>query len=92
MDFINIYGERSGAVWAIPVVLLSIYIGSSRNMLQNFQDAMAIVARLGKPDLFLTNTCNIKWKEIISQLKPYERVEHRPGYVSKVFIENCILY
>lgn len=85
MDFLNSDAEQRGAVGGIPVVLPSSYIGSPRNMLQNYQDAMAIVARLGKPDLFLTITCNPKWIEITSQLKPYERVEHRPDLVSRVF-------
>lgn len=35
------------------VVLPSTFIGSPRNMFQNYQDAMAIVNKFGKPDLLL---------------------------------------
>jgi len=42
------------------IILPSTFIGSPRNMLQNYQDAMAIVAKFGKPDLFITMTCNPK--------------------------------
>ena len=48
----------------IPVVLPSSFSGSPRAMQQNYQDAMAIVAKYGKPDLFLTYTCNPKIREI----------------------------
>jgi hypothetical protein len=31
---------------------------------QLYQDAMARVYKFGKPDLFVTFTCNLKWKGI----------------------------
>lgn len=40
------------------VVLLSSFMRSPQNMVQNYQDAMAIVRKFGKPDLFITFTCN----------------------------------
>ncbi|KAL6742312.1 hypothetical protein Aduo_015474 [Ancylostoma duodenale] len=40
------------------VILPSSFQGSPRAMHQSYQDAMAIVARYGKPDYFLTFTCN----------------------------------
>jgi len=39
-------------------------------MLQNYQDAMAIVNKFGKPNLFITMTCNPKWHEIEENLLP----------------------
>ena len=33
-------------------------------MVQKYQDAMAIVRKYGKPDLFITFTCNPNWAEI----------------------------
>ena len=39
-------------------VLPSTFIGSPRNMIQKYQDSMAIVYNFGKPDIFLTMTCN----------------------------------
>jgi len=51
------------------IILPSTFIGSPRNMLQNYQDAMAIVSKFGKPDLFITMTCNPKWREILKMAK-----------------------
>ena len=33
-------------------------------------DAMSYVTEYGKPDLFITFTCNPKWDEIINELLP----------------------
>lgn len=40
------------------VVLASSFVGGPRYMVQQYQDAMAIVRKYGKPDLFVTFTCN----------------------------------
>ena len=37
---------------------------------KKYRDAMAIVAKYTKPDLFITFTCNSQWKEIQDELKP----------------------
>ncbi|XP_021959226.1 uncharacterized protein LOC110855114 [Folsomia candida] len=67
------------------IILPSSFQGSPRNMQQHYQDAMAIVRRYGKPDLFVTMTCNPKWKEIQENLEPNQRAENRPDLVSRVF-------
>ena len=85
IDFMNNDAQQQGAQAGIPVVLPSTFLGSPRNMLQNFQDAMTIVSRFGKPDIFLTFTCNPRWTEITSELKPHEKVENRPDLVTRVF-------
>ena len=54
-------------------------------MQQNYQDAMAIVATHGKPDLFITMTCNPKWKEVTENLLPGQRASDRPDVVARVF-------
>ena len=54
-------------------------------MQQNYQDAMAIVRHYGKPDLFITMTCNPKWPEITACLKRWETPEERPDIVARVF-------
>ena len=43
-------------------------------MQQNYQDAMAIVAKYGKPDLFVTYTCNPKIKDITSEMESVLRI------------------
>ena len=43
------------------VLLPSSFQGSQRNMYQKFQDAMTIVTKYGKPDIFLIITANPNW-------------------------------
>jgi len=50
-----------------------------------FQDGMAICAEYGKPDLFLTFTCNTSWPEIQRELKPGEKAQNQPVLVARVF-------
>ena len=67
------------------VILPSSFQGSPRAMQQNYQDAMAIVAKYGKPDLFLTFTCNPKNSDILANLPNNQRAENRPDIVARVF-------
>ena len=55
-------------------------------MKQAFQDAMAIVARFGKPDFFVTLTCNPHWREIWENLYPGQHTTDRPDLVARVFM------
>ncbi|GFS12143.1 LOW QUALITY PROTEIN: ATP-dependent DNA helicase PIF1 [Elysia marginata] len=50
----------------VQVILPSNIYGSPRFYSETFQDAMAIVRHLGKPDISITFTCNPKSPEIIS--------------------------
>ena len=54
-------------------------------MQQLFQDAMAIVRKLGKPDYFITFTCNAEWPEITAELLPGQTAWDRPDVVAHVF-------
>ncbi|XP_036150735.1 uncharacterized protein LOC118648518, partial [Monomorium pharaonis] len=76
------------------VILPSTFIGSPRNMLQNYQDAMAIVAKFGKPDLFITMTCNPKWREIEENLLYDQQASDRPDICTQIPdpTENCNLH
>ena len=42
------------------IILPSSFAGGPRQMYQLYQDAMSIVSHFGKPDLFVTFTCNPK--------------------------------
>ncbi|KAG5860797.1 hypothetical protein JTB14_025693 [Gonioctena quinquepunctata] len=46
---------------------------------------MNVVVRFGKPDLFITFTCNPSWPEIRNNLTPYQKWENRPDLVCRVF-------
>lgn len=67
------------------VILLSTYVESSRNMLQSYQDAMTIVRQFGKPDLFITMTCNPKCRKISENLLPDQNASDKPDLVARVF-------
>ena len=63
----------------------STYVGSPRALKENFEDAMAIIKKYGKPDLFITFTCNPKWREITENLYPGQTASDRPDFVIQVF-------
>ncbi|XP_051778563.1 uncharacterized protein LOC114645592 [Erpetoichthys calabaricus] len=67
------------------IILPSTFQGSPRYMQQNYQDTMAIVRKRGKPDLFLSFTCNPAWPEISNAISHHEQIEHRPDIVARVF-------
>ena len=54
-------------------------------MQQSYLDAMSIVAKFGKPDLFVTFTCNPRWSEITENLYPGQTAIDRPDLVARVF-------
>ncbi|KAH9547373.1 hypothetical protein CY35_11G030800 [Sphagnum magellanicum] len=66
------------------IVLPSSFTAGQRHMAQLYQDSMAIVRQYGKPDLFITMTCNPKWEEIVSALKPGEIANDRPDLVTRL--------
>nr|CDJ85606.1 uncharacterized protein LOC100902978 [Haemonchus contortus] len=67
------------------IILPSSFPGSPRAMVQSYQDAMAIVAKYGMPDLFITFTCNPAWREIAEQLFPGQTASDRLDIVARVF-------
>ena len=46
---------------------------------------MGIVHHYGKPDLFITFTCNPRWKEITDELLENQTASDRPDLVARVF-------
>jgi len=67
------------------VVLPATFGGSPRDLHQCYLDAMAIVAKFGRPDFFITMTANPNWTEVIQNLKPGEKAADRPDLVARVF-------
>lgn len=68
------------------VILPPSFTGGPRFMFNNCQDAMAICKRFGYPDLFITMTCNAKWREIDNHVtKRGHRADERPDIVCRVF-------
>ena len=67
------------------VILPSSFKGSPRHMQQIYQDAMSIVRRFRRPDLFITFTCNPQWPEIQDALLPGQTAPDRPDLTARVF-------
>jgi Helitron helicase-like domain at N-terminus len=60
-------------------------IGSRRYMQQRFQDSMALVRKFGKPDLFLTRSCNPKWPDITQLLYCHHKAQDKFDVATRVF-------
>uniref|UniRef100_A0ACD6A2F0 Uncharacterized protein n=1 Tax=Avena sativa TaxID=4498 RepID=A0ACD6A2F0_AVESA len=80
-----IAGESRGDRIGKRIVLPRTFPGGDRDMQRRFLDAMAIVQRWGKPDYFITMTCNPYWEEITEKLLPGQLPQDRPDLVARVF-------
>ena len=69
LDAIGSQAQNENVLVGTLVILPSIFQGSPLYMQQNNQDATAIVRKFGRPDLFITFTCNPTWPEIKSRCK-----------------------
>lgn len=78
-------GEQEGCKVGKQTVLASSFIGGPRDKLRRYLDAMALVRKYGKPDIFLTMTCNPNWEEITRELEFAQTPQDRPDLVVRVF-------
>ena len=70
-----------------PVVRLpSSVVGSARFYQQLYLDAMALPRKFGKPDMFVTFTCNPKWQEIRDALPVGAHWKFHPDIVARAFM------
>ncbi|KAL8592527.1 hypothetical protein ACOMHN_030212 [Nucella lapillus] len=72
------------------VILPSSFTDGPRYMHEYTQDALTYVRLYGTPDLFITFTCNPKWEEIQSALKPGQKAIHRYDLVDRVFRQKVV--
>lgn len=82
-DAISHDGNASNVGAAI--ILPSSYIGSPRHMHEYAQDAMTYVRKFGRPDLFITFTCNPRWNEITNLLFAGQKSTDRHDITARVF-------
>ncbi|KAE8999630.1 hypothetical protein PR003_g20006 [Phytophthora rubi] len=55
-------------------------------MYKSYQDSIAIVREYGKPDVFVTMTCNPTWEEIEKKIpEPNQSAQDRPDIVARVW-------
>ena len=78
-------GEDRAAAVGKRTILSTSFIGGPRDMRRRHMDAMALVWKFGKPDIFLTMTCNSNWDEIKDELYPSQTSQDRLDLVVRVF-------
>jgi len=72
------------------IILPSNIPGTVRYQQQKYQDAYALARRYGKPDFFITLTCDPNWPEIKRELRKGETVVDRPDIVTRVFNQKFL--
>ncbi|XP_050878562.1 uncharacterized protein LOC127082372 [Lathyrus oleraceus] len=78
-------GENNADNVGQRTILSSSFIRNKRDMTQRYQDGMAIVLNNGKPDIFLTMTCNPSWIEITSELGLHQTPQDRLDLLTRIF-------
>lgn len=63
----------------------SSFTGSPRYMHGKTQDAMTYVRNYGRPNVFITFTCNARWSEIQNELLPGQTYFRRHDLIARVF-------
>ncbi|XP_027151019.1 uncharacterized protein LOC113751274 [Coffea eugenioides] len=84
MDSVSL-GQTLGSKVGRRIYLPASFLGGPRDMRRRYLDAMALVQKYGKPDIFLTMTCNPLWPEIKAHLKYKEKPQDRPDLLARVF-------
>ncbi|KAL0902327.1 hypothetical protein ABMA27_000223 [Loxostege sticticalis] len=67
------------------VILPSSFVNSPRYLHEYTQDAFTYVRNYGRPDLFITMTCNPDWPEIKEELMTGQKPTDRHDIVARVF-------
>ncbi|GAA0174230.1 hypothetical protein LIER_27669 [Lithospermum erythrorhizon] len=83
-----ISGILVGGKVGTRVYLPPTFVGGPRDSRHQYLDSMALVQEFGRPDLFLTMTCNPNWPEIMERLKPGEEAQNSPNLLARVFKEK----
>ena len=79
------HSDRDLANAGRKVILPPTIYGTPRWYHECYQNAMAIVRKYSKPDIFITFTCNPRWVEIQSALNEGESYTDRPDLCVRVF-------
>jgi len=66
-------------------ILPSSFVGSARYYHALYMDAMQLPTRFGRPDLFITFTCNPKWREIVDAIPTGDVWQNHPDVVARIF-------
>ena len=85
--FINLFKISISCFFVDPdrIVLPTSITGSRRHLNSLSLDALTAVAEIGEPTLFITATCNAKWREILERLPEHQTAFDRPDITVPVF-------
>ncbi|TVU21986.1 hypothetical protein EJB05_31658, partial [Eragrostis curvula] len=78
-------GEARASLTGKRIVLPRSMTGCDRDVQRRYLDAMTLVQRYGKPDYFITMTCNPYWPKIIQELLSGQTPQDRPELVARVY-------
>jgi len=78
-------GDHDRGRIGLKVILPSTFTGGPRYMQQACADAIAVCTKYGKPDAFITMTCNPYWPEIRAELLSHQQPSDRPDLYARVF-------
>jgi hypothetical protein len=78
-------GDHDRGRIGLKVILPSTFTGGPRYMQQACADAIAVCAKYGKPDGFITMTCDPNWPEIRRHLLLHQQPSNRPDICARVF-------
>ncbi|XP_022849873.1 uncharacterized protein LOC111371960 [Olea europaea var. sylvestris] len=67
------------------IILPSSFTVGPRDMNKRYMDGMALVQKFGKPDIFLTITCNPNWPELKDQLRYNDESQNRLDLLTRIF-------
>jgi hypothetical protein len=76
------------AMLGTPVIMPASFVGSAQWYRALYHDAMALPAYFGRPDVFLTMTCNPKWPEITDNVPDGDDPLNHPDLVARVFFSK----
>jgi hypothetical protein len=82
IDSLHADEGRAYAIGKCTLMGTSFIVGP-RDMRRRYMDAMALVRKYGRPDIFLTMTCNPNWDEIRRELYPGSSGSRYPGLQGK---------
>lgn len=80
-----VHGQSHAAQVSQKVILPASFIGGPRDMKRRYVDAMALVQKFGRPDLFITMTCNPAWPEIKEVMLHTDEAHNCLDLLSRVF-------
>lgn len=85
MDYLHNKQTSENSKIGTMFILLWSSTSIPRYLKQNHLDSRSVVNDNGKPDSFITMTCNSNWKKITENMKECGSTSNRPDTIASVF-------